>query len=221
MLQQAAAGHENVEIADRLAAAAQRSSWSDLVEAGEFRKIIGEFFRLGLGNVDQESAGDAPEVFNGFQQFLFVLLAHARQFADLAFARQFFHAIDVADLVGAPDQRNGLRSKTLDLQQLQHRRMIFFQQLGLHRKLAVFEQLLKIHQHSLANAGNREHFLGFADDVPDLLGMILDSLGGVAVGADAERILAVDFEQISGFVQDRGDGFIVHGLKINKNRVWR
>jgi hypothetical protein len=51
--------------------------------------------------------------------------------------------------------------------------------------------------------------------------VILHGLGGVAVGADAERILTVDFEQISGFVENRGDGFIVHGLKINKNGVRR
>jgi hypothetical protein len=40
--------------------------------------------------------------------------------------------------------------------------------------------------------------------------MILDGLRGVAVGADAEGILAVDFEQVGGFVENRGDGFVVH-----------
>ena len=72
-------------------------------------------------------------------------------------------------------------------------------------------------KHSLADAGNRQNFLGFANDVLDLLGKIFDGLRGVAIGADAKRILPVDLEQIGGFVEDRGDGFIVHGLKINKN----
>jgi len=36
-------------------------------------------------------------------------------------------------------------------------------------------------------------------------------LGGIAVGADAERICCVNFEQIGGFIEDRGDGFVVHG----------
>ncbi len=33
---------------------------------------------------------------------------------------------------------------------------------------------------------------------------------GVAIGAHAEGILAVDFEQIGGFVEKAGDGFVVH-----------
>jgi hypothetical protein len=177
--------------------------------------------RLGFGGVDQKPSGDAAVIFDGLQQFLFVLLAHARQFADLAFARKLFHAIDVADLIGAPDQCNRLRPQALNLQQLEHRRMIFLEQVGLHAELAVLEEFLQVDQHPFADAGNGQNLLGFGDDVFDLLRVIFDGLGGIAVGADAERILAVDFEQIGGFVENRGDGFIVHGLKINKNRVRR
>ena len=35
-------------------------------------------------------------------------------------------------------------------------------------------------------------------------------LRGVAVRANAKRILPVDFEQVSSFVEDAGDGFVVH-----------
>ena len=80
---------------------------------------------------------------------------------------------------------------------------------------------MKVHQHSLADTRNGQHFLGLADDVPDLFGVILDGLCGIAVGTNAERILAVDFEEIGGLVKDGSDGFIVHRLKINTNRVRR
>ena len=53
--------------------------------------------------------------------------------------------------------------------------------------------------------------LGSAMSVFDLLRVILDGLRGVAVGADAERILPVDFEQVGGFVENVGDGLVVHG----------
>jgi hypothetical protein len=42
------------------------------------------------------------------------------------------------------------------------------------------------------------------------LSLGLDGFSGVAVRADAEGILAVDFEQVGGFVENAGDGFVVH-----------
>jgi hypothetical protein len=184
---------------------------------GNFARYSVSLVGLGLGGVDEKSSGDSAVVFDRLQQLLFVLLAHARQFADLAFARQLFHAIDVADLIGAPDQGDRLRSQTLDLQQLQHRWVIFLEQFGLHAEAAFLEQLLQVDQHAFADAGDGQHLLGFGDDVFDLLGKVFDGLGGVAVGADAEGILAVDFEQVGGLVENRGDGFVVHVLKIKQD----
>ena len=109
------ARNQDVEIPDGFAAAAQRAGRRDLVEAGKLREISGEFFRLGFGDIDQKPSGDSAIVFDGLQQFLLMLFAHARQFADLAFAGKLFHAIDVRDLIGVPNQRNRLRPETLDL----------------------------------------------------------------------------------------------------------
>ena len=133
------------------------------------RKVLGQLFGLSFGGVDQEAAADAAIVFDRLQQLRFVLLAHAGQFADLSFARKFLDAIDVADFVGAPDQRDGLRAQALNLQQLQHRRVVFLQQFGLNGELAVFEEFLQVAQHALADAGDGEHLLGLGDEVFDLL----------------------------------------------------
>ena len=92
-----------------------------------------------------------------------MLLAHARQGAELALARQLLYAFEIANLVGAPDQGNGFRSQALHLQQLQHRRTILFQQSGVLRKAAVAKQLLKIGKHAFADAGNGQHLLGFGN----------------------------------------------------------
>jgi hypothetical protein len=40
--------------------------------------------------------------------------------------------------------------------------------------------------------------------------MILDGLRGIAVGANAEGVLAVDLEQVGGLVENVGDGLVVH-----------
>ena len=55
-----------------------------------------------------------------------------------------------------------------------------------------------------------QHLLGLADDVGNLLGLSFDGFGGVAVGANAERVSAVDLEQVGGFVENAGDGLVVH-----------
>ena len=64
--------------------------------------------------VDLEPAADPAVIFDGLDQLEFVLFSHARQLANLALAREFFDAVNVADFVGAPDQRDRLRSQTLD-----------------------------------------------------------------------------------------------------------
>ena len=88
--------------------------------------------------------------------------------------------------------------------------MIFLEQFGVQREASFFEHFLQVQQHSLADAGDGEDLLGFADQVGNLLRLGFDGFGGVAVGADAEGILAVDFEQVGSFVEDAGDGFVVH-----------
>ena len=52
------------------------------------------------------------------------------------------------------------------------------------------------------------------DDVGNLLGMALDSLGGAAVGADAEAVVALDLHEVGGLVEDVGDGLVVHGQSL-------
>ncbi len=88
--------------------------------------------------------------------------------------------------------------------------MVLLEQFRVQRKLALFEHFLQVYQHAFADAGDGEHFLGFVDQVGNLLGLGLDGFGGVAVGANAKGILAVDFEQIGGFVEYAGDGFVIH-----------
>src|SRR5579871_5162403 len=118
-----------------------------------------------------------------------MLFAHARQSANFSFARQLLDAIDVADFVRTPDERDSLWTKALNLEQLQHRRMIFLEQFRLRGQLAGAEQLFQLVEHPLADAGNRKDLLRIIDDVFDLLGVILDRLRRIPVRTNAERVL--------------------------------
>ncbi len=211
---------QDVEIAHAVASATQRSGRRDLVDARELAEILGQFASLLFGRVNQVAAPDAAVVLNGLQQFGFVLFAHAGQLANLSLAREFLDAVDVADFVGAPDECDGLRSEALNLQQLQHRRVVFLEQFHLDGELAAFEKLLEVVQHSLADAGNSQNLLGIGDQILDLLRVIFNRLRRVAVGANAERVLPIDFEQIRRFIKNVGDGLVVHRLKIIKMGVF-
>src|ERR1700674_1056059 len=169
-----------------------------------------EFFGQLFGGVEQESSGDAAVVFNRFEQLQFVLLAHARQLADLAFARQLLHALQVAHLMGAPDQGNRLRPQTLNLEEFKHRGAVFFQQLGVRFDAAIFEKHLQIGQHAFANARHRKKFFRLLDQVGHLLRQCFNGLRRIAIGTHAKRVLPVDLEEIGSLVEKSGDGFVVH-----------
>ena len=91
------------------------------------------------------------------------------------------------------------------------------QQLGLHREFAAIEEFLQILEHAFPNARDGEYLFGIADDVFDLMRVVLDGLGGIAVRTDTKGILSVDLQQVSGLKQDIGDCFVVHALKINQS----
>src|SRR5215475_5553296 len=212
---------QDIEIAHSFTSTAKGTSGSDLVDARELRDVGNEFLCFFLGGVDQEPAADPLVIGDGLQQFRFVFLSHPGQSADLAFARKFLNAINVRNFVGAPDEGNRLGTEALNFQQLKHRGVISLEQLCLSCDLARAQQLFQLVEHSLADSRNGEHLLGIADDVFDLLGVILNRLGSVAVGAYAERILAVDLEQVGGFKQNVGNSLVVHVLKDKPKRGWR
>ena len=201
---------QHVEVADGFASAAERACGRYLFDAGKILEVVDDFLGFAFRDIEQEASGDAAVVFDGLQEFLFVLFAHAGQLANLSFTGQLGHAVEITNVVGAPDKGDGLWSQALDLEQVEHRRVIFLKQFGVQGKFALFEHFLQVGQHAFADAGDGENFLGFVDDVGDLLGLGFDGFGGVAIRADAEGISAVDFEQVGGFVEDAGDGFVVH-----------
>ena len=159
------AGDQHVEVADGVASATQGTGGGDFVDAWNLSEMGDQFVGELAGSVEQEAATDAAVILNRLQQFLLVLFAHAGQDANLAFARKFFDTFDVTNLVGAPDQGNGLGAEALNFQQVQHGGAIFLQQLGVEGEPSFFKNLLHVQQHALADAGHFQHFFGLADDV--------------------------------------------------------
>src|SRR5271155_1569217 len=210
-LNAALAGDEDVEVANGFASAAQRSGGRNLLYPRNRQQVLGQFLGPLFGGVEQESSPDAAIVFDRLEQLQFVFFAHARQRADLAFARQFLHALQIADLVGTPDQGNRLWSQPLNLEELKHRRTVFLQQLGVRFDTAIVEKHLQIGQHSFAYTLDCENLLRLVDQVGYLLRQRFNGLCRVAVGANTKRILTVDLQQIGSLVEKSGDSLVVHG----------
>ena len=101
--------------------------------------------------------------------------------------------------------------KPLDFQQLQHRRPVFLEQFLMLPELACLAELLDVGGHAFADAGNFQQLLGLAEQGRNLVGRGLNRLGGAAIGADTESVVAVDLHQIGGFVEDVRDGFVIQG----------
>src|ERR1700741_1731955 len=97
--------------------------------------------------------------------------------------------------------------------------MVFLQQLSVDREAPALKNLLKVGQHALANAGNSQDFFGVGNQVSDTLRKVLDGLSGIAVRADAEGILAIDFEQVGSLVKQVRDRLVVHDKETRLNKL--
>ena len=202
-------GDQHIQIADGFAPPAQRSRRRDFLYAFDLLQVLGQLFRRAVGFIQQKPPRDAAIILDCFEDFLLALLAHARQFAQLAVARQLFHSGEIAYLEGAPQQRDGLRSEPLNLQQLQHAGPVLLQQFLVLRKLAFAAQLLNIRRHSFTDTGNPQQLFRFIQQFRNLLRMSLQGFRRPTIGTDAERVVAIDLHQVGGFVEDVSDSLIV------------
>src|SRR5205823_4062237 len=88
----ALAGDQDVEVAYRLASATQRSGGRDLLHPGQMRQVSAELLRDDVRVIQAEAPGNLAVALNRLQDLLLLLLAYARQLAQLALARQLLHA---------------------------------------------------------------------------------------------------------------------------------
>ncbi len=62
-----------------------------------------------------------------------------------------------------------------------------------------------------------ERLLGISHDVGDRLGQVVDGPGGVAIGADPERVRPLKLQQVGDLFKDGGDFVVGHGTAA----MWR
>src|SRR5271157_89337 len=80
----------------------------------------------------------------------------------------------------------------------------------MHPERSAAAQLLDVCRHAFAYAGNLQQLLRLIEQGGRLLRESFEGLSGAAIRADTEGVVAVDLHQIGGFVEDVGDGLVVH-----------
>ena len=102
---------------------------------------------------------------HGFQNILFTFFAEPWQIAQLLLSRQPLHVRDGGCLEVRPQKRHFLRPQRLQLQHVQNRRRIFFQQLLSQRIIAGFHNFLQMLDHALADSRQLFELLRLLDQL--------------------------------------------------------
>ncbi len=124
-----------------------------------------------------------------------------------------FKRVDVGDLERRPHEGDGLGAHAGEAQQFEHGGLVLLQKLFAQRHRPCCDDGDDVGGHALADTGDREEpfRIGIGGrESCQLGGLLLDGLGGAAVGANAEGVGRVDFKEGGGFVEDAGDADVVH-----------
>lgn len=202
-------GHENVEIADGLAHAA--------VAAGD-RYLLYPVQPLqpgdqGVGVLrrrrELEAAHLGQVMLHRAQDVLLALLAEAGKPPDASVARgtvdlfQGFHVEIVIEHLDA------LRAEAGEMQQLRDRGRQLPMQAFQQRATAARDDFAYFRRQVVADARQGREILALVHQAADVATQFADDARGVAVGADAERIGALNFEQVGDLPENPGDVGIV------------
>ena len=207
------AGDEHVEIADGVAATAERARRGDAFDAGKIFQIESKTLGGGFCVIEMEAAAILAVFVDAFAELLDELVADAREVGQAAFVDGDGEVVDGGDAGGFEDKGDGLGAHAGKFEQLKHGGLVAGEQLVTQRHRAVLLDRLDVGDHAFADAGNLEQAFGIVGDGGERDGALLDGFGGATVGADAEGVACADLEQICGFGEELCDGAIFHVLR--------
>ena len=207
------AGGEEVEVADGFAAAAEGAGGGDLVDAGELEDEGGDAVGLLAGLVDAEARGVAAVVLDALEELGGELFAHTGKLVEVASLGGGFEGLHIGNLQGGPDQGDGFGAHAGEPEEVEHGGAVAGEELVAEGHGAGGDEVADVGGHAFADAGNGEESFGIgfgSDEGGELDGLLLDGLGGAAIGADAEEVGTVYFEEGGGFVEKAGESDVIH-----------
>ena len=122
-----------------------------------------------------------------------------------------FERVNVRHLKSRPDEGDGLRPHAGKTEEFEHGGLVFEEELFAKRHGPGGDQLYNVGCHALADAGDGEELPGLADKGDELSGLLLDGLGGAAIGTNTKRVRCIYFEQGRSFIEQASNGDVIHG----------
>ena len=203
------AAGEDVEVAARFGPSSHAADGGDLGGRRVFLQIgdqgVGHLGRAG----QQMTAGESLPLFDRLKNELLFLAAHALDAADAPGLRGSGQIIEALDAQLLVEHGDGLRSDALQPQHVEQRGGEFRQQVTAHRAIAGARDLANASGEVLADAVPAAQ-RGFIEIGHGFGGMRHD-VGGVAIRANLERILALQLEQIGDLEQRARHRLVVEG----------
>ncbi len=206
---------QQVEVADRLAAAAVAAGGLDLPDAFVLAHVGDQLLddRVGLGPVHPH-VGRGGEVDAG-EDFFLRLGAEAFELAHLVGLAGGPQHVERIDLEFFVERRRLLGTEPGNSQERHHARRHRGAELFEHGELARLHQLGDLLGQVLANAFDvGDIAFGIGDDPLERLGIVAHLAGRVAIRPHAKRVGALEFQQVGHFVKRGGDIAVVHGCMI-------
>ena len=196
-----------------------------VVDAGELEDEVGDAVGGLAGVVDAEAGGVAAVVLDAFEELGGELFSHAGELVEVAGFGGGFEGVDVGDLEGGPDEGDGFGAHAGEAEEFEHGGAVAGEEFGTQRHGAGGDEVADVEGHGLADAGDGEEGFGVGfggGEGGQLGGLLLDGFGGAAVGADAEDVGTIDFEQGGGFVEEAGEGEVIHKRRAarEQNKEW-
>src|SRR6266481_6581873 len=203
--------NEQIQIANCFLASTQRTRRSNRLDrlSGLFN-MRDQRGRGVFGGTKEESSRGFLEHFHGLENVLFAFFAEAGQVAKFSFSRKLFHVRHGPGLEVRPQKRHLLRSKRLQLQQIQNRRRIFLQELLAQRVVAGLNDFLQVLDHAVADSRKFLKLLRFLDQLFDGFRQRVDQFGGLFVTSVPPDDRAVNFQELRGLAQDSSNLFVIH-----------
>ena len=156
---------------------------------------------------EQVAARESLALVERLQDQRFLLRAHPLHRANPAVDAGFFEIVERSDIEIAIERRHRLRTHALQPQQIEDGRGELGDEIAMHRGVARLGNLADARGEILADAGNLPQ-AGLVEP-SQIVRVVARDVGAVAVGADLERILALDLEQVGDLPENARDRGVI------------
>ena len=164
----------------------------------------------GVGLGEEEADRGPQRLFQALADACLLLLLHPRQRPEAAVGDGRLEVPRARHAQPGPDQVHAARAQARDAQQLEQPGGDLGQQVLVERAAPRLQELPDLGLDALAHARQAGQRLAAPQDLADVVATALHRFRSHPVGADAERVVALDVQEVGDLVQDAADLPVVH-----------